>query len=886
MNFYSIWILVVTLFIGKTGFSQPKPDWTTPSPITITNNGIQNIPLKITPIYLEITPKEKVLSVMHALDNQHSLDGLPIKIYDFPILNLNPGQNNLAGSWLEFDIADQLDGQNLVKSKLKIGDPKLFPELLEKRIDLSSEVFVPRTKSYQLIRALKLGTPTNWRFVSIGSEIINIDKGIAQVIFPPGGALVLQKSFSDLDLTKTPILSYECELPDDANLEIQINAKISKNRFTTQLIPLFSSTIRGSGKQKLLIDFLDLLKKVDPDAEQASLEELYLQFRSNSNWHIPRQVVSIQLGSLEFYHSARDADQYHEILIPLKNLDGQVDLSEKLSKELFNFNQPALISAKLVNFKSDSTKNEGPKISFQANHNYNIPKFFIGDKLFLNDLSEFEFNELLEQKLFVESEILWDAKLAQNNIQFIKPNIITQTFPVDLNVEENFYLKVNYPENQKPKLVSLTGIDKQNHQFTYEYNLAGENHIKINPMHLKFITMSFHKDSENTFKANSTELENPIQIIRIKKNTIYKPITNLTQFKLDGIELGNIIWHINPQVLNVNLLTNYELKTLITFQVDRIIEDNTNLVYNLISPGETSIENKIIYFLRIKGIANNSDFEQLFQIENNGVFTLPKGKLSNIEILAKSSTTPVSTDIYLKHLIIQNSLFINTTLSFDDIVNGGKKIELIKPELQENIQKIEYNSFGSKTAQIDVDHFALQEKLYEQHSNIKNIDLPQPTAWDFLFKILKILIVCMFIYFIFKYAVSVISKIDRNLNHTIFFWTLEAILFPTSLFKMFKGTTSTEFSIGAIIFILFYCIALRYKLRPYLSKRWVIFKERLSAPYFIVALSFLFACATSLSLGLNTAAEKLAAIVYYFMIVGVVVEFISFTRDVEATEKD
>jgi hypothetical protein len=875
MRIYNLFIINFIIILSSFGFSQGVKTWNALDPITIDNSGMQSIPLKITPTYIAVPPKIK-----------HLITGLPVKLYDFPVLTLDPTFNNYIGSWLELDIDEKVNGHNELRSKIKLGDPKFFPEYLVKKFDLKADVIIPRTKIYQGLRTLKLGRDENWHYVEIGSIVRQITNGIAKVSFPAGGALVFQKSFAYLNLAHTPILRYECELPENASLEVQVNAKISKNNFTTRVTPVFSSIVRGGGKQSLVVNFLELAKKIDPDIAEGGLEEIYIQFRSNSNFNIPTQTVDIQLGSLEFYRTTILKNNLREILIPVGKFSGQVDLIDKLSNELFSINEPILYSAKYMGSISDSNLKEIPNLTIQADHNFNVPELFVRDKNFLTYLNEQEYEDLLLQKLFLEPQVVWSYPQFKNNTQVKTKSDTVVTFPVNIKLEGDHYLKLSNITGDKPESVILSGLDEQNHISHFIIDMNVNNLIKLQPMQVKKISVNYRQENILGPHSQPYELPAPIEIVKLNKTKIYKPNKSFTQFKLDEREL-DAIWRTTAQTLNVNLTSHEGFHLLKEYKVDTYLVEGTKLAYDFISAGDTIAEKQVQYFIKLKGTDGSEKFEKLIQIETKGTITLPKFYLNTFEVLAKTSILPISTDVYFKDISIQKELKFDTTLSYQDIINVGKSIEVPKIDIQKNNQIIEFHIEGNESQKVIVDQFQLNKKYSELHLQNRGLTDNRPISENFLFKIFKLLIACIIIYLVAKSVNKGLTpKIDKTLRITTVFWLLEAILFPLSLFKMLRGTTSTEFSIGAIIFTVFYCIALRYKLRPYLAKRWIFFKERVSAPYFIIALVFLFVCATSLSLGQNTAAEKVGALVYYFLIVGITVEFISFTMSVETTKKD
>jgi hypothetical protein len=96
---------------------------------------------------------------------------------------------------------------------------------------------------------------------------------------------------------------------------------------------------------------------------------------------------------------------------------------------------------------------------------------------------------------------------------------------------------------------------------------------------------------------------------------------------------------------------------------------------------------------------------------------------------------------------------------------------------------------------------------------------------------------------------------------------------------MFISAAKDAFSMGGLLFAFAYGLAVRYRIRPYLVKKWAFFRERYSAPYFLLFLVILLSSVVTLMLKLGVAAEHLAVIEYYLLVTGVAVEFICFAKE-------
>ena len=96
---------------------------------------------------------------------------------------------------------------------------------------------------------------------------------------------------------------------------------------------------------------------------------------------------------------------------------------------------------------------------------------------------------------------------------------------------------------------------------------------------------------------------------------------------------------------------------------------------------------------------------------------------------------------------------------------------------------------------------------------------------------------------------------------------------------MFISAAKDAFSLGGLLLAFACGLAVRYRIRPNLARRWKFLRECHSAPYFLLFLALLPSCAVMLMFKLETAAEHAAAIGYYFLVAGVMMEFIRFAKE-------
>jgi len=123
------------------------------------------------------------------------------------------------------------------------------------------------------------------------------------------------------------------------------------------------------------------------------------------------------------------------------------------------------------------------------------------------------------------------------------------------------------------------------------------------------------------------------------------------------------------------------------------------------------------------------------------------------------------------------------------------------------------------------------------------------------------------------------SLVDRALSWELTFWSIQFGLLTAAFYMMFTSDAKDAFSLGGLLLAFAYGLAVRYRIRPYLARKWVLFSARHSAPYFLLFLALLASSAAMLMLKRGAAAEHIAAIGYYLLVFGVAVEFISFAKE-------
>ncbi len=97
--------------------------------------------------------------------------------------------------------------------------------------------------------------------------------------------------------------------------------------------------------------------------------------------------------------------------------------------------------------------------------------------------------------------------------------------------------------------------------------------------------------------------------------------------------------------------------------------------------------------------------------------------------------------------------------------------------------------------------------------------------------------------------------------------------------RAFIKADKDAFSWGGLLLVFAYGLAVRYTIRSSLVQKWDFFRQRHSAPYFLLFLAVLLSSAVMLMFKLELAAEHAAVIGYYLLVTGVVIEYIRFAKE-------
>lgn len=911
-------------------------EWKT-EPLPIGKAGELSVPARIVPVLVEAPPRRVDLLPGRPEAGAHSvsfpLTGLPVALYDFPVLKFSAGDQEpgLFGIELTLGARDGEAGNTLVR----VGDPALFPDMVNERIDFRSVEFAARDLGYRIKRALGIAGDKKWRYTAIGAKVNGIASGIVNASFEPGSDLVLQRAFASPDLAKTPWLRYEYELPRGLPWIVQINAKVDRGGLSPKLTTLFSEPVRGGGKRNLLANLYDLLQKADPGARNGRLEELIIHVTLDRTAESAVLNADISLGTLALYDSqiSRTGSKVPAILVSAGGASTMINLEEQLGS---TGNKLTVLSGRLVGAQEPSDVSEDfPSISLLAPFPEKIPELFAGAQFFLRELNAAELSAVLDQRLFIEKHVLWES--GPSDLVLLKPAgydskqaglaLPLVSYPLNVKIDGNAYVEADYSfegGGPLPLYMTLSGTDQHGQAVVIDRVLLKKTPLKVKDIHIRKITLSFRQEQGAPPPRTACVIKS-IQISSFKKSAVYHPQPASAYVALDGgiVPTGDFVWRAAPGRVEFNRRAGEGFQTVQTFPVEAKIVGDAVVRSNLtpVSGGN--------YFLRVRGSEGGNYFEKMLPLSMREDVRLSNLVLHGLDLVIKGDGTrnpgtaivnqldvqylgkagreeaePTqprasgsSEIVYLApHLAVTDPLAamahpalatgtvqpdltmmnrLDATLSYAQILSGGKTVVLPKTFLIQGAHEL--NHVSGKGVSVVIDQSFLKSNR-DQLMPVKGAMKAAPSK---LAKIGLLLVLAGGLVWLLgvKFVPRWGPLVGRALARELPFLGVQFALLGSAFYLMFFRAAKDAFSWGGLLLVLAYGVAMRYRIRPYLARKWAFFSERHSAPYFLLFLALLLSCAVMLMFKLEAAAEHAAVIGYYLLVTGVAVEFICFAKE-------
>lgn len=899
--------------------------------------GVISVPLQISPVQIDAPPRRIDLLPVRTNKINHQpsvypLRGLPADLSEYPILDL--GTSDIGSAFWGVDLALDTHAKGVADTLVHVGDPTLFPDMVDTHIDFRAVEFVPRGVVYSLKRKVGLGGDEKWRYTQQNVVIKEIANGTISASFSPGGDLVLSKGFDPLDIEKAPWLNFEYILPNGSPWFVQINAKIDTDGIG-QNITLLSQPLRGGGKQKLLLNLKDMLYKADIHAKGGRLKDLMIHFILEPS---TTSVVDarIELGRLEFYRVQQPAqsNMLASLLVVPDHLN-QINLVEVLNNRLGLTNGLTVLRGSLVSSSPGAEMELGalPEISIQADYQEKIPKLFVGEAFYLNELNGKKLSAVLDQQLFLEKQVLWQS--GQSDVVFLEPLLSDGTeglslpmisFAPELVVGNDAYILADYifeGDEQFPLYLTLSGIDHQGRRVKFDHLLSKGIPIKVSNIKLTNMTISFRKADSSSPPPPSLMIKN-IQISTFRKTLTYRPNTSTALISIDGgstpLDAAKVTWEALSERIEFITLGKASMQTVKSFAINQKIVGDAFLGFDIETSGSEP------WFIRVKGNEKGEYFEKLFPVVRRGTLKLSNMELQGLDLMVNGGASRTKATVMLNLLNIRYSdelvlggmvmpdekqrnqamylvphysplkakFFerrsilaaeyidqdrikrmheIDTSLSYREILDGGRIVKLLETFIPQGNHQLDSLANEEVSLTLAPDNLkelqtstAAQNTMHQASSSIPSI------GW--------LLLAATFLYVVGCRFLPVWLPPDLHpLLYGSGFWMAELAMLGAASFIIFKSGSRDAFSWGGVMLVMAYGFAVRYKIRPFLTKNWSCFAERSSAPYFILFLFLLFTCAFSLMFNMKAEAERMAVIGYFLLITGTVIEFIQFARE-------
>ena len=905
-----------------------------------------SLPVRISPVlveapsrYVDLLPvrtQKRVLTnpSLGADIVSYPLTGLPVDLYEFPLLKFKSANQYVEMNGLELELDTR--GKGMVDALVRIGDPTFFPDMLKERIDFSSAEIVAKDLSYKIKRGLGLAVDDKWRYTAINNKLDSVANGFVSASFEPGSALLLQRTFAPADLSKTPWLKYEYELPKGLPWVMQVTAKVDIGGFNPKLSILSSEPVKGGGKQKILVNLLDLLQKADHDAKDGRLVELFIRFTMEEAAGLDSQKVRINLGKLDLYYAQMSAEENGvEVLLVTSEVGGaNINLLKAFDKRIKLTNNVTVLGGRLVSTQQYfTTKTEIlPKINLLTQYREKIPELFVGAKFFLDELSSSELDAVLDQKIFYQKRIVWES--GQSDVIFrnsVSPMLPLLSFAPNTTLNDKSYLKANFlfeDGRHHPLSITLLGTDVYGKPVTEYLKISTNIPIRLEKIRiLKKATLSFWQHHGATIPYPVSFVIRNIQVILFDKTSSYrtKPALAYAALVPDGRPFT--FWRANPARFDINLSDADDIQIVQTHPINTRIVGNAKIKYKIESAGENvtyymrvhatdqggynvkeipmddreevPISNMYLHSLEIIVRPNSlqaplvnslllENFELVYEnaesTEQNELLQLKNSAHNEITYLTTHKSLHDPTLAWLKpayeNVVPKTNLLamhkLDATLSYSQIIAGGKSAVLPDTAILQGRNNLNYVANEGVSVLINPSFLKLKHEQQASASAKKNAVKPAFARYAELgFLVLALAIVWL--------GVKTMTRWEPLLKRAMSWWPafliVQFLLLNSSLYVMFYGTNEDALSWGGLMLTCAYALAVHYKLRPFLREKWAFFRERLAAPYFLLFFILIFLCAVMLVLKFNTAAENMAVMGYYLLVTGVVIEFICFAKE-------
>lgn len=627
--------------IGALALDEPKASGIKTLSSLNMKIGKNILPLQISPIQVEAPARRIDLQVETDRDSGRTarLLGVPNDLNAYPILNmeLDRASSSRLGLILEADS----QGEGSADYLLQIGNPDLFPDMLDTHFDFQGSKFAQKDYLYSLMRKVGLGTEGPWRYTPQNVTVNSTSSGIVEASFMPGGDFVLSKGFDSFDIERAPWLSFKYKLPENQLWTVQINAKVDIDGLNRDVI-LLSPPVSGGGERELRCNLIELLRQASPFARKGKLNDLIVHFILDPSSSEVKNARII-LDQLNFFREQLPAQgNLPNKLLFVTDFSKSINLVQQLEKFGVR-NELAVLRGSLIGVEGK----EGvlPSIKLQANFREKLPKVFVGDESYLNELSAREVDAVLDQKLFLKEQVVWHGgrskEIVINQVESSESEVIELArFESPVGVGKFSYIKADFDFEEGaplPVYVTLNGTDHQGKKVSLDRLLLNNRPVKVGSLALRNVIISLRRGDTHFPMPSSFKLNN-IDIREVKKTRLFSPERSAAVLLLDDIALTEeaiqpatreTLWAGGVEFIDYEIQSKDDLQTIKTFQIHKQIKGNTYALIDMTGEGN---------YLRVVGENSVGRIEQLFPLNGRSRIKLPEMVLHNVDLVKKNES--------------------------------------------------------------------------------------------------------------------------------------------------------------------------------------------------------------------------------------------------------
>jgi hypothetical protein len=219
---------------------------------------------------------------------------------------------------------------------------------------------------------------------------------------------------------------------------------------------------------------------------------------------------------------------------------------------------------------------------------------------------------------------------------------------------------------------------------------------------------------------------------------------------------------------------------------------------------------------------------------------------------------------------------IKTSMTLSEVLGKGKEVILPEQFLPAGNYQLTYFESNPSMRVIMGQTFLQKIASDRRDAQLERDRLEnKKSRANFVFILLFVVAMVILLY---KLSSMIVRVADRLLSRRWIFAMMEFILVGLG-FALYFTKNTTGITAAGILFIFAYSMAVRYRLRTYLAKRWPLFREsNPSGAYFAGFLVMVLFCALNIFLKREGSAELAALLSYFLLILSIIIEIFTFKK--------